>query len=48
MKYEVWQGGLPNPITIIDADNEPHAWKILKRMGIRNKSKLIELVEIDD
>lgn len=49
MKYEVWQQGVSErPMTIIKADSEVDAWKVLKKMGIRNKSKLIDLVEVDD
>lgn len=49
MKYEVWQQGINvKPAMIINADDEEEAWKKLRRAGIRNKSKLIELIRIDD
>ena len=49
MKFEVWQQGITeHPTMTIDAIDEVNAWKILKRAGIRNKSKLIELIKIDD
>ena len=49
MKYEVWQHGSGDmPLMTLNADTEFDAWKILKKAGIRNRSKLIELVEIDD
>lgn len=48
MRFEVWQEGIDiSPLTIIEADNNRHAWKVLKKMGIKNKSKLINLVEIE-
>lgn len=49
MKFEVWQEGISvKPAMIIEAENHIHAWKVLRRAGIRNKSKLMRLVEIDD
>lgn len=49
MKYEVWQQGtMDTPVMILDAEDEPDAWKILKKIGIRNRAGLMDLVEIDD
>lgn len=31
----------------IEADNDEDAWKQLKKAGIRNKGKTLQLVEID-
>ena len=49
MKFEVWEPMTGDkPVTIIEAVNEVNAWKILKKMGIRNRSKQFELIKVED
>jgi hypothetical protein len=43
MKFKVMLGD--NYLTRITANDENHAWEILKKMGFRNRSKTIEIVE---
>ena len=48
MKFELWQQGIVDrPLMKLDASSEEEAWRMVKRAGIRNRSKLFELVEIE-
>jgi len=45
MEFEVIEQGL-SVMTIV-ANNEKSAWRKLKKAGIRNQSKLMQLIKID-
>ena len=45
-KFNVMQNDFV--LTTVTATDENHAWQILNRMGIRNRSKTLELVRLDN
>ena len=45
-KFNVMQNDFV--LTTVTATDENHAWQILNRMGIRNRSKTLELVSLDN
>ena len=47
MKFELKQGGF-TMIPVIKAKDEDHAWQQIKGMGIRNRSKTLELIPLED
>lgn len=45
MNFEVYEGEMS--VMTIAAENEKHAWQLLKKAGIRNQSKLMSVIRID-
>jgi len=46
VNYELKQENFT--LTTLKANDDKHAWDILKRMGIRNRSKTLKLIRIDN
>lgn len=46
MDFELYDNSA-RPLMSLSAENEDAAWKKLRRAGIRNRSKLMRLIQID-
>lgn len=44
MEYELVENG--EVVTTVTANDEEEAWEIIHKAGIRNKSKIMQLVQI--